>query len=212
MAVSGSEISGIPALDAALPALRLLGPSGFIVAYNITFRGPEYYHSEYPKAWQHEYESRSYAYFDPVLLWNIMNTGDRRWSDVKLPDLRGVMKAARAYGLNYGASFARSRRGKKSILTIARADREFTDEEMAFLSATFEQMMDKLESDEGGGLTPAELETLRCLRDGMTYNEAAELLGISVPAVKARVEKIRSKLGARNAMQALAIALQRKLI
>jgi LuxR family transcriptional regulator, quorum-sensing system regulator SdiA len=204
--------SGIPAIDAVLPGLRLLGPSGFIFAYNITFRGPEFFHSEYPKAWQVEYESRSYAYFDPVLLWNIMNVGDRRWSDVKLPDLRGVLREARKHGLNYGASFSRNRRGKKSILTISRADREFADEEMAFLSATFERIMDDIDGGDMTGLTPAELETLRCLRDGMSYAEVAELLKISVPTVKARVEKSRGKLGARNATQAVALALQRKLI
>ncbi len=204
--------SGIPPLDAALPGLRLLAPSGFIFAHNITFRGPEYFHSEYPRGWQAEYESKSYAYFDPVLLWNIMNIGDRRWSEVKLPDIRGVMKEARKYELNFGASFSRSHRGKKSILTLARRDREYTDEEMAFLSATFEHLMAEIARDDGGGLTPAEADTLRCLRDGLSYAEAAALLSISVPTVKARVEKSRGKLGAKNATQAVAIALQRKLI
>ena len=141
--------SGIPALDAALPSFRLLGTCGFIFAHNITFRGPEYFHSEYPKEWQAEYESRSYAYFDPVLLWNIMNIGDRRWSDIRLPDLRGVMKAARRFELNFGACFSRAHRGRKSILTLARPDREFTDEEMAFLSATFEHIMGEIERSVG---------------------------------------------------------------
>jgi LuxR family transcriptional regulator len=207
-----TETSGIPALDAALPSLRLLGPSGFIFAHNITFRGPEFFHSEYPKPWQVEYESKSYAYFDPVLLWSLMNAGDRRWSEVKLPDLRGVMKAARVYGLNYGAVFARAHRGKKSILTLARPDRDCTDEEIAFLSASFEHLMAEIDRDDGGGLTPVEAETLRCVRDGMSYAEAAELLEISVPTVKARVEKARGKLGARNATHAVALAIQRKLI
>lgn len=212
MRQSTNTTTGIPPLDAALPGLRLLGPSGFIFAHNITFRGPEYFHSEYPKAWQVEYESKSYAYFDPVLLWNIMNVGDRRWSEVRLPDIRGVMKEARKYNLNYGASFSRSQKGKKSILTLGRADREYTDEEMAFLSATFEHLMAEIAREDGGGLTPAEAETLRCLRDGLSYAEAAVLLGISVPTVKARIEKARGKLGARNATQAVANAIQRKLI
>ena len=206
------QISGIPALDAALPTLRLLGPSGFIFASNITFRGPEYFHSEYPKPWQVEYESKSYAYFDPILLWLVMNTGDRRWSEVRLPDLRGVMKAAKRFDLTFGACMARNRRGKKSILTLARPDREFTNEEMAFLAASFDQLLAEMEKESGNGLTAVEAETLRCLRDGMGYAEAAELLGVSVPTVKARVEKARGKLGARNATHAVALALQRKLI
>ncbi len=204
--------SGIPALDLALPALRLLGTKGLIFAYNITFRGPEFFHSEYPKPWQVEYEGRSYAYFDPIFLWILMNTGDKRWSEIKLPDLRGVMKAARRHDLNYGAAFARTQNAKKSILTLARPDREFTDEEMAFLGATFGQVMEGIDRDTGAGLTPVEAETLRCLRDGMSYPEAAALLEVSVPTIKARVEKARGKLGARNVTQAVALAIQRRLI
>lgn len=206
------ETTGIPALDAALPSIRLLGPAGLIFAFNITFRGPEFFHSEYPRPWQVEYERRSYAYFDPILLWSLMNVGDKRWSEIKLPDLRGVMKAARDFDLRYGAIFARSQRGKKSILTVARGDRDYTDEEMTFLSASFEHLMSEIEQDDGGGLTPAEVETLRCIRDGMSYAETAALLQISVPTVKARIEKTRGKLGARNATQAVALAIQRRLI
>lgn len=204
--------SGVAVLDTTLPTLRLLGTSGFIFAYNFRSLQPEYFHSEYPKAWQVQYESKSYAYFDPVLQWSLLNSGDMRWSAIKLPDLRGVMKAARDFDMKYGACFARRRKGRKSILTLARGDREFTDEEMAYLSATFDYLMDQIEAEDDVQLTPVEAETLRCLRDGMGYNEAAELLKVSVPTIKARVEKARGKLGARNATQAVARAIQRKLI
>lgn len=207
-----SDSSGIPPLDAALPGIRLLGTAGFICAFNVTFRGPEFYHSEYPKAWEVEYERRNYASFDPVVLWSLMNVGDRRWSEITLADQRGVMAAARAHGMVYGAVFARAERGKKSVLTVARSDREFTDEEMGFLSITFGHVMSQLAQTETPGLTLAEIDTLRCVRDGLSYAEAAELLHIATPTVKARVDKARGKLGARNATQAVALALQRGLI
>ena len=63
-----------------------------------------------------------------------------------------------------------------------------------------------------GKLTVAELQTLRCLRDGMTYAEAAAMLNVSVPTIKARLEKVRGKLGAKTATQAVAMAVQRKLL
>ncbi|TCP44124.1 helix-turn-helix transcriptional regulator [Rhodovulum marinum] len=209
---SSENKSGVPALDVVLPTLRLLGPSGFIFAYNITFRGPEYYHSEYPKAWQMEYESRGYTYVDPVLIWNILNTGNKRWSEVRLPDLRGVLTRARAYGLVYGASFSRTTKGKKTILTLARADREFNDEEILFLAATVDELNAGFSKSYRIELTVAELQTLRCLRDGMTYAEAAAMLNVSVPTIKARLEKVRGKLGAKTATQAVAMAVQRKLL
>ena len=46
----------------------------------------------------------------------------------------------------------------------------------------------------------------------MEYPEIAALLGISVPTVKVRVEKARTKLGARNTAQAVAIAVRRNYI
>ncbi len=46
----------------------------------------------------------------------------------------------------------------------------------------------------------------------MSYPEAAALLEVSVPTIKARVEKARGKLGARNVTQAVALAIQRRLI
>jgi len=38
----------IPNFDSEISSLRFLGESGFIMAFNMTFRGPEYLHSEYP--------------------------------------------------------------------------------------------------------------------------------------------------------------------
>lgn len=207
-----TDSSGIAALDAALPGFRLLGPAGFIFAANVTARGPELYHSEYPMPWQIEYESRTYAYFDPVVLWGLMNVGNRRWSEITLPDLRGVMKAAVAHGLNFGCVFARVERGRRSMLTLARSDRECTDEEIAFLAASFEQLVSAIMHEDRSSLTPVEIETLRCIRDGMSFAEAAALLNIAVPTVKARVDRARGKLGARNATQTVALALQRNLI
>ncbi|MEL6693876.1 MAG: autoinducer binding domain-containing protein, partial [Pseudomonadota bacterium] len=70
----------IPNFNAELVSLRGIAPSGFIVAFNMTFRGPEYMHSEYPEAWRAEYEDRNYFAGDPVLVWTIANSGTRRWS------------------------------------------------------------------------------------------------------------------------------------
>lgn len=200
----------IPNFDSETSSLRFLGDSGFILAFNMTFRGPEYLHSEYPIEWQDIYEERNYFFVDPVLVWSVTKTGNKRWSDIKLPDIRGVMKEALAYDLRYGAAFSRKAVGKRSFLTISRSDREFTDEEMAFLSDKFDMMVDHVVGQ--SNLTEKELDALRGLRDGLSYKQIAVELSISVPTVKSRAERAKAKLGAKTTTQAVAIASTRNFI
>ncbi len=202
--------TGIPEIDLVLPLYRIMAPAGFIIAFNLTMRGPEYYHCEYPQAWQREYEAKNYAWGDPIMLWAAINTGDKRWSDVRFPDLIGVFKAAQRFNINYGATFSRKHGSKKSVLTVAHDTREFTDEEMLIFARSFDVLV--LDAKINGTLTEAELDTLRCVQQVMEYPEIAVQLGISVPTVKVRVEKARSKLGARNTPQAIAIAVRRNYI
>ena len=190
--------------------LRLLAPQGFVFVNNLGMKGPEFVHSEYAKAWQVEYESRNYMWADPVLLWSVMSRGgDKRWSDFGKSDLMGVMAAAKTFGLNYGAIFCRGST-KKSVLSLAREDREFTDEEMSLLSGLATQLMQDVSLDRS--LSNQELETLRLLRDGLPHKEIGTTLGISVSAVKFRLNNARRKLGASTNTNALALALQRNLI
>lgn len=207
-----AAISGVAALDAVLPALRRLAPSGFIFAQGMSFWGPDFYHSEYPRAWQVEYERHGYVHFDPILLWAMTNSGDRRWSDIRLIDLRGVLSRARRHGLVYGACLVRLIDGRRSILTASRGDREFTLTEVEVLAEHFETVLAGVGQTLSATLTPAEAQTLRALRDGLTHAEASAELGVGVPAIKARIRAAREKLGARTATQAVARAIQRRLI
>ena len=200
-------------IDAVLPTLRLLGPAGFILVFNLNLRGYESFHSEYPKAWQQEYEERNYGWGDPVLLWAMATTGDARWSAIRWPDLKGVMEASRRFGINFGAVF--SRRGaagetRKTVLSLARSDREFTDEEMMLLSRLMDGLVEEVGLDRN--LSAKEIDALRHLRDGLTYKETAEALGIAVSTVKFRLSMARRKLGASSNSNALYVALQRNLI
>jgi LuxR family transcriptional regulator len=62
------------------------------------------------------------------------------------------------------------------------------------------------------GLSDVELEALRDLAAGMTHNEIADQRGVSPATIKKRLERAREVLGARNAVQAVAIATRRGLI
>lgn len=201
--------TGLGILDSHLPMLRMLAPQGFIFVSNLHLRGPEFFHSEYPREWQREYEGKNYPWTDPVLIWSMMWTGNKRWSEIKSPDPRGVREAASRFDLNYGAIFSRGGL-KKTVLSLARADREFTDEEMTLIAGLLDRLVAEVASDQG--LTIQELDTLRHLRDGLSHKEIASALGIAVSTVKLRLSTARGKLGANSNVHALALALQRNLL
>ena len=200
----------IPNFESEVSSLRFLGKSGFILAFNMTFRGPEYLHSEYPEEWQKIYEEQNYFIADPILIWCVTKTGNKRWSDINLPDLRGVIKEAKKCDLNYGAAFSRKLANKRSFLTISRPDREFTDEELAHLGDKFDHLVSYVVGQYG--LTDKELDALRGLRDGLSYKQIAVELNISVPTVKSRAERAKGKLGAKTTTQAVAMASTRNFI
>jgi len=200
----------IPNFDSEISSLRFLGESGFIMAFNMTFRGPEYLHSEYSEEWQKIYEEKNYFFVDPVLIWCVTKNGNKRWSDIRLPDIRGVMKEAQRHNLKYGAAFSRKSMNKRSFLTISRPDREFTDQEISHLDDKFNNLVDYVVGQ--CGLTNKELDALRGLRDGLSYKQIAVELDISVPTVKSRAERAKGKLGAKTTMQAVAMASTRNFI
>lgn len=124
----------LPGIENELSELARLAPSGYVLALNIRWVGPAYVHFEYPDEWRETYESKNYFALDPVFYWTLTNKGFKRWSELRLPDPAGIFKQGRAYDLNYGAVFASRTNRHRSFLTVARADREFTDAEMAELN------------------------------------------------------------------------------
>ena len=197
----------IPNYDLEMEKLRGWGSSGFILAFNLTFRGPEHLHSEYPLEWRRIYEKRNYFFTDPILVWAVGNSGNRRWSEVTLPDIRGTMAEARKFDLNYGAVFSRKSEHKRSFLTISRPDREFSDTEIEIIGEKFDVWVDIVIGRKE--LTEAELDVLRGLKDGLGQAAIAARLGISESTVKQRALKACSKLGAQTRTQAVAIAVAR---
>lgn len=68
------------------------------------------------------------------------------------------------------------------------------------------------ESALGGDLTPREREVLALMAQGLTNPQIAERLVVSRATAKAHVSNVLSKLGAANRAEAVALAMQRKLV
>lgn len=111
--------------------LNSMTTAGFALAVNKTPFGVEYFDTTYPDEWQVLFKQKHFVWVDPIVL-NAMWYGNsnKRWSEIKAPDVRGVWKTAKFYGLVFGATFARTRAINKSVLSLARNDREFTEQEM----------------------------------------------------------------------------------
>ena len=200
----------IPGFDDEIAEMHALAPTGWIMGFNLTFRGPEHLFNAYPDAWRAIYEERNYFFGDPIAMWTMTNDGWVRWSEVRIPDLRGVMREARRFRLNHGVAISRKVNGKRSFLTLSHPDREFTDEEIGRCAARFSLWTDLVLSRVTLG--QGELDVLRCFRDGLGQAETASVLGIAESTVKQRALKACSKLGAKTRTQAVAIAVSRNYL
>ena len=111
------------------------------------------------------------------------------------------MEHAAQFGLRFGAGIACGELSSRSIVGVARADREFTDLEIAALAALVEEM--HAISAQPARLTRAQLEALRCIADGHRHASAAAELGISESALKARLASARDRLMASTIPEAV---------
>jgi LuxR family transcriptional regulator len=195
----------IPDYDKGLARMREIAPAGFVLAFNINWSGPEHLHSEFPAAWKELYERKNYFVADPIFYWTLVSKGRKRWSEIALPDVAGVLASAKAHGMHYGAVFSERRGGRRSFLTAAHPEREFEEPEMAEMGALFNSWVDVLNNRPT--LSQGELDVLACLRDGMAQSDIATKLKIAESTVKQRARRAMSKLGAATRTQAVALAV-----
>lgn len=191
--------------------LHSMSTGGFTLAVNKTPFGVEYFDSTFPDEWQMLYKQKHFVWVDPIVLnamWN--GNSDKRWSEIKAPDVRGVWKTASVYGLVYGATFARTRAINKSLLSLSRSDREFSDDEMDRLSNWFDKFLNEV--DGGLNLTDKEVEVIKLLARDMNIEEIANVLGVTQSAIKTRLRQARGKVGCKSNYSLIAKASQAKIL
>lgn len=198
------------AIAMLLEQLDQLAPMGFTVGLHIRFATPLVYKSSYPPAWVDHYNSHSYYLRDPLVFWGVGVEGTTRWSSIPLPDPFGVMKKAAGHGLNFGAVSSYGPITSRSIVGIGRSDREFDDDELGKLRELTIQL--HIEAKPPSDLTKAQIEALQCLANGDRHAAAAEKLGITESAFKARLQSARVRLEARTTSEAIRKAREYRLL
>ncbi len=197
-------------LDTCFDALTALAPAGFSAGLHIRFASPMIYVRTYDERWTRLYDENAYALRDPLVFWGLGVKGHTRWSAIRLPDPFNIMDQARHYGLTFGAVVSCGPLTSRTIVGIARSDREFSDTEIIEASNIVHALHEAAEPPTE--LTRAQIEALRLLADGDRHTAAAAKLGISESAFKARLQSARVRLGARTTAQALKKAREYQLL
>ena len=197
-------------LNGLLCELQANSPGGYAVGLHIRFASPLITAHTYPEGWLRIYTSRAYALRDPLIFWGLSCEGTTRWSEVAFPDPFDVFGQAAEFGLKFGCAVSCGPLTSRTIVGASRADREFSDAEIAGIQAIVWKMHEIAEPPEE--LTKAQVEALKCIADGDRHIAAAARLGISESALKARLTAARERLSARTTSEAIQRAKDYRLI
>lgn len=203
-------MSPVNIIDHLLNELSHFAPEGYFVGLHIRFASPLLLFQTYNQAWIDHYTNNAYAMRDPMVAWGFSRKGASRWSEITLPDPFGILREAASFGLKYGCVFSCGEMSSRTIAGTARADREYTDDEMAQISTIVTQLHQRTEPPTA--LTQAQIEALRLIAAGDRQAAAAAKLGISESALKARLNSARERLLARTTTEAIQRARDFRLI
>jgi len=131
--------------DQELRKLGELAPKGYFVGLHIRFTSALMSFQTYDPAWTDHYTENGYVLRDPMTVWGFCTTGWTRWSNQIIPDPFGIFKEAARFGLTYGATISCGPIRSRSIVSVARADREFEDAEVEEVQAIALRLHDMTE-------------------------------------------------------------------
>ena len=188
-----------------------LAPAGFYIALRVGLSFAEVEMNHLPMLWVDFYATHGLMIHDPAMAWAYGNTGSSRLAELALPDPQHVLAQAAVFGLVHGAVVSvlqAQDRGRRSYGLFFREDRAFTALELRDLERKLQAL------HEGGepSLTAAEISALKLQSQGMRLRQIGVELGITESAVKARLNNVKRKLGARTQSQAASIAAARRIL
>ena len=183
--------------------------------------------TNYQSEWVERYCTQHYEQLDPLIQRSRTDSKPIIWgSDSYVRDLckrqAHFFYEARSFGIQCGCSFPiRSIDGSIGLVTYtADADdllSDVLDQRGARLLIAAHQIMDSLAdtpltADDGNPLSVREREALIWVTEGLTSEEIADRMSVSVPAVNYHMSNATRKLSARNRHHAALIALKEQHI
>ena len=193
--------------------LSLIATAGYYVALRVGFSYPDEELNRLPDAWVEFYTTHGLVVHDPAMKWVYGQVGSARFSELELPDPQQVRAHAAVFGLGHGAAVSvlgTADKGRRSYGLFFRDDRNFEESEMLGLQTIVQRLHDGPEDERS--LTAAEIEALKLQSEGLRLKQIADRLGISESAVKARLNNVKRKLGAKTQSQAASIAAARRIL
>jgi LuxR family transcriptional regulator len=127
-------------VEANVARLASISPAGFAIGLHLEFTTSKYIFQHYAKSWMEEYSRRGLILVDPTVRWGIQNEGWIRWSELAASDQGGVLNAAAEFGLKYGVSISIVGASSRTLGSFASPEREFTEGEIAQLTACLAEM------------------------------------------------------------------------
>ncbi|SES36000.1 LuxR family transcriptional regulator [Tranquillimonas rosea] len=199
-----------PATEKLFARLDELAPEGYNFGFHIRYSRPALVRNTYRSDWSREYSRRKFILNDPAVVWPLVNDGARRWSEIDMPDPLGVFPAAAEAGYAYGAAFGYGPVESRSLGSIGRGDREFTDAEIAEIEGLVREL--HVLTEEREDLRPRQRAALELFASGRTYDAICFDLGISRTALKNRLRGARRVLNAETNTEAAQRAQERGLL
>lgn len=187
--------------DRELKQLDGYAEAGYFLALHIRFTSPMMFFQTYNKAWTDHYSENGYVLRDPMTAWSFSTTGTTRWSNPRIPDPFGIFEQAKTFGLKFGATISTGPILSRTVCSLARGDREFTDQEIGEVHQLVKRLHAMCEPTQR--LTKAQTEALKLIADGHRHAAAAAMLGISESALKVRLASARERLMARTTAEAV---------
>jgi LuxR family transcriptional regulator len=197
-------------IDQELPKIGEIATAGYFLALRIRGSSPMMAFHTYPQRWIDEYNEKAYLLRDPVTTWAMTIGGTVRWSSPVLPDPFRIFRKASTYGLNYGASIARGRASSLTICSVARSDRELTDEEISAVDEIVVRLHDRVAIPQS--LTEEQKAVLSALAKGSSARAISTTLGVPESVAEAVVRKLCHALIARSPEEAVQRARDYKLL
>ncbi len=197
-------------IDAKLAEIGKIATAGYFIAVRIRGTAPLMVFKTYPQAWIDRYTEKGYVLRDPITTWAMTIGGSIRWSSPFLPDPFRVLAQAAEYGLTYGASIAHGPLRALTICSVARSDREFTDEEISRIQQIAIALHDLIALPKL--LTDAQKEILQAITWGANMAKVAGTLGVSEATARARVKTVCAELFAQTPDEAVQRARDHKLL